>query len=133
MPFPYIIKMSRSLRGTFQSRHSQSRHKPIPTAPKKLSKFAWRLAIDRYVQRRVHCCPILIRARSYRSLVNLSYPPHVVALACLYLAALLSSFEQGQVPAQAGLRNAHEIAKLLGDRGQWETQLQARVEDLEGQ
>ncbi|KIP08932.1 hypothetical protein PHLGIDRAFT_87416 [Phlebiopsis gigantea 11061_1 CR5-6] len=97
MPFPYIIKMSRSLR-----------------APKKLSKFAWRLAID-----------------SYRSLVNLSYPPHVVALACLYLAALLSSFEQGQVTVPAGLRNAHEIAKFLGDHGQWEAQLQARVEDLE--
>ena len=75
---------------------------------------------------------VLTQASSYRTVANLSYPPHVVALACLYLAALLSSFEQEPVPAPAGFRNAHEVAKVLGDRAKWENQFQARVEDLEG-
>lgn len=97
MPFPYIIKMSRALR-----------------VPKKLSKLAWRLAID-----------------SFRTLVNLSYPPHVVALACIYLSALLSSFEQAPSPAQPGYHSAHELAETLGRRGDWEMKFHCQVEDLE--
>lgn len=83
-------------------------------ATKTLTKLAWRLAID-----------------SYRTLVNLSYPPHVVALACLLAAALLSSFEQGTIPAQPGLHTPHEIVATLGQHGEWEKQFQTRIEDLE--
>lgn len=101
-------------------------------ATKKLSKLAWRLAIDRYRQLCGFYTSQIYTSYSFRCLVNLSYPPHVVALACLYLAALLSSFEQAAVPAPPGLRSADEIARILGERGPWEAQYQARVEDLEG-
>ncbi|KZT11898.1 cyclin-like protein [Laetiporus sulphureus 93-53] len=97
LPFPYVIKAGKALR-----------------ASKKLTKLAWRLAID-----------------SYRSLVNLEYPPHVVALGCLYLAASLSSFEQAPSPARPGYASSAEIAATLGQYGQWEKQFQAHVQDLE--
>ena len=60
------------------------------------------------------------------------FPPHVVALACLYLAALLSSFEQGTSPPQEGFHSSHEIAATLGSPGEWESQFQAHIEDLDG-
>lgn len=60
------------------------------------------------------------------------FPPHVVALACLYLAALLSSFEQGTSPEQSGFHSSHEIAATLGNSGEWESQFQAHIEDLDG-
>ncbi|EKM51903.1 uncharacterized protein PHACADRAFT_262307 [Phanerochaete carnosa HHB-10118-sp] len=82
--------------------------------PKKLSKLAWRLTID-----------------SFRTLVNLSYPSHVVALACVYLSSLLSSFEQAPIPVQPGYHTAHELAETLGRRGEWETKFHCQVEDLE--
>ncbi|OBZ71402.1 CTD kinase subunit beta [Grifola frondosa] len=97
MAFPYVIKISRAFGAT-----------------KKLSKLAWRLAID-----------------SHRTLVNLQYPPHVVALSCLYLAALLSSFEQGTSPERPGYHSSHQIAATLGKPGPWERQFQAQIQDLE--
>ena len=60
------------------------------------------------------------------------FPPHVVALAALYLAALLSSFEQGTSEEQPGFHTSHEIAGTLGQGGEWENQCQAHVEDLDG-
>lgn len=62
------------------------------------------------------------------------YPPHTIALACIYLAALLTSFETPALPAPEGSMNrtSHELATLLGENGQWETTYQAHVEDLEG-
>ncbi|KAI0070261.1 cyclin-like protein [Panus rudis PR-1116 ss-1] len=97
LPFPYVIKIGRAFGAT-----------------KKLTKLAWRLAID-----------------SYRTLVNLQYPPHIVALGCIYLAALLASFEQGSSPARNGYNNSHQIAATLGKPGDWEKQFQADVHDLE--
>ncbi|KAJ3525032.1 hypothetical protein NM688_g8465 [Phlebia brevispora] len=97
MPFPYVIKVGRMFGAT-----------------KRLTKLAWRLAID-----------------SYRTIVNLMFPPHVVALACLYLAALLSSFEQGTSPEPEGFHSSHEIAATLGNPGEWESQFQAHIEDLD--
>jgi len=97
LPFPYIIKIGRAFGAT-----------------KKLTKLAWRLAID-----------------SHRTVVNLQYPPHVVALACLYLAALLSSFEQGTSPERPGYNSSHQIAATLGKSGKWEQQFQAQIGDLE--
>ena len=61
------------------------------------------------------------------------FPPHVVALAALYLAALLSSFEQGTSAEQEGFHTSHEIAHTLGNPGEWENQCQAHVEDLDGE
>ncbi|RPD62215.1 cyclin-like protein [Lentinus tigrinus ALCF2SS1-7] len=83
-------------------------------ASKKVSKLAYRLATD-----------------SFRTLVNLEYPPHVVALGCLYLAALLSSFERGTTPEQPGQNNAHQIAATLSTSGDWGRQFQAHIEDIE--
>ncbi|OCH84912.1 cyclin-like protein [Obba rivulosa] len=97
LPFPYVIKIGRAFGAT-----------------KKLTKLAWRLAID-----------------SHRTVVNLEYPPHVVALACLYLAALLSSFEQGTSPERPGCNSSHQIAATLGKPGKWEQQFQAHIADLE--
>ncbi|KAI0917353.1 hypothetical protein AcW1_007437 [Taiwanofungus camphoratus] len=84
-------------------------------ATKKLTKLAWRLTID-----------------SHRTVVNLEYPPHVIALGCLYLAALLSSFEQGTSPDRPGYHSSHQIAATLGKPGQWEQQFQAQIQDLQG-
>ncbi|KAI0927262.1 hypothetical protein AcV5_007841 [Taiwanofungus camphoratus] len=83
-------------------------------ATKKLTKLAWRLTID-----------------SHRTVVNLEYPPHVIALGCLYLAALLSSFEQGTSPDRPGYHSSHQIAATLGKPGQWEQQFQAQIQDLQ--
>jgi len=83
-------------------------------ASKKLTKFAWRLTID-----------------SQRTLVALQYPPHVVAIACIYLAALLSTFEQNDASPSLECRSNHEIVAVLGGHGPWEKQFQAQVDDLE--
>jgi CTD kinase subunit beta len=61
--------------------------------------------------------------------VALQYPPHVVAIACLYLAALLSTFEQSETQVTP---ECHEIVAILGDHGLWERKFQAQVDDLEG-
>lgn len=63
---------------------------------------------------------------SHRTLLPIQYPPHVVALASLYVAALLSSFERPEN------NSGHQIAAILSKRGQWEQKFQAQVEDLEG-
>ncbi|KAI0689053.1 cyclin-like protein [Cytidiella melzeri] len=99
MPFPYVIKISRGLK-----------------VSKKVSKLAWRLAID-----------------SFRTLVNLMFPPHVVAIACVYLAARLSWFEQdpNSIPTEAGCRNAQEVVSLLSANGSWERKYKSHVEDLD--
>ncbi|KAI0822015.1 cyclin-like protein [Trametes gibbosa] len=97
LPFPYVIKICRAF-----------------GASKKLSKLAYRLAID-----------------SFRTLVNLSYPPHVVALGCLYLAALLQSFERGTSPEREGQHTSHSIAATLSKSGEWEKQFHAHIADIE--
>ncbi|KAG7088334.1 hypothetical protein E1B28_012341 [Marasmius oreades] len=95
MPFPYVIKIGREL-----------------GADKKVTKLAWRLAID-----------------SHRTLIPIQYPPHTVALGSIYVASLLSSFEHDTAGPEAriGLR----IAGILGQHGPWEAKFQSHVEDLE--
>jgi CTD kinase subunit beta len=62
----------------------------------------------------------------------LQYPPHALALGSLYVAALLSSFEQLPEPVTPGQRTSGELAKLLNKHGIWEEQFQSQAEDLEG-
>jgi CTD kinase subunit beta len=94
-----------------------------------MTKLAWRLTVD-----------------TQRTLVILEYPPHVVALACIYISALLSSFERPPPPpplehphmdmdgaSSSQDRTAHEVAALLSVTGTWEQQYQARTEDLDGE
>lgn len=97
MAFPYVIKLGRTFAAT-----------------KKLTKLAWRLAID-----------------SHRTLIPIQYPPHVVALGSLYVGALLSSFEQPMAPERSGYNSSHQIAAILSKRGEWELKFHAQVEDLE--
>ncbi|KAF5385628.1 hypothetical protein D9757_005540 [Collybiopsis confluens] len=95
MPFSYVIKIGRALR-----------------VGKKLTKLAWRLAID-----------------SHRTFIPIEYPPHTVALGSIYVAAILSSFEQPESEEQ---RQNLELAGMLGQHGEWEQRFQAHLEDLEG-
>ena len=70
---------------------------------------------------------------SQRTLVALQFPPHVVALACIYLAALLSTFEQNDANAPPESQNNIKIVATLRDHGPWEKKFQAQVDDLEGE
>jgi CTD kinase subunit beta len=70
---------------------------------------------------------------SQRTLVALQFPPHVVALACIYLAALLSTFEQNDANASPESQNNIKIVATLRDHGPWEKKFQAQVDDLEGE
>ncbi|KAF8645263.1 hypothetical protein AX16_008087 [Volvariella volvacea WC 439] len=84
-------------------------------ASKRLCKLSWRLAID-----------------CFRTLLPIQYPPHTVALGCIYVASLLTSFEQPpEPPVPPGLKTNHEVAALLSDHGNWEAKFQVQVSDLE--
>ncbi|KIY50672.1 cyclin-like protein [Fistulina hepatica ATCC 64428] len=102
VPFPYVIKLGKALR-----------------APKILTKSAWRISID-----------------VYRTLLPIQYPPHTIALGSIFVAALLATFEKPPAPESSDaegyqVRNSHEIVAQLKDRGSWEEQFHAQVEDLE--
>jgi CTD kinase subunit beta len=66
------------------------------------------------------------------------YPPHALALGCIYVAALLSSFEEPNQPAKLPppvdphLMSNEELAAILGQEGPWESQFKVRAEDLDG-
>ncbi|KAL0961355.1 hypothetical protein HGRIS_006311 [Hohenbuehelia grisea] len=83
-------------------------------ASKELTQFAWRIAID------VH-----------RTLAPLQYPPHVIALGCLYLAALLSSFEQPPSASQNGALTSHGLVNKFTKDGGWLKVYHTQAEDLE--
>jgi len=62
----------------------------------------------------------------------LQYPPHVIALASLLLAALLDSRESAQsFPIEPMDRSSHDIASMLLERGQWEQVFHSQTQDLE--
>ncbi|KAF8895340.1 cyclin-like protein [Infundibulicybe gibba] len=83
-------------------------------AQRKHIKLAWRLAID-----------------CHRTLLPIQYPPHTIALGCIYVASLLLSFEQPPETLASPLRPSKEIAQQLGTNGKWESDFQSQVEDLE--
>ncbi|KAF8606775.1 cyclin-like protein, partial [Ceratobasidium sp. AG-I] len=92
-------------------------------ASKELAKLAWRLSID-----------------SNRTLVPLQYPPHTIALGCIYLAALLMSADPN-ASATSPTYDSREhsfrrddpamIVATLAHPGEWETKFFSRVEHLE--
>ncbi|KAF9021700.1 hypothetical protein BDZ89DRAFT_1071247 [Hymenopellis radicata] len=99
MAFPYVIKIGRAI-----------------GAEKKLTKLAWRLAVD-----------------SHRTLVPIEYPPVTVALASLYVASLLLSLETSSpLHQESEAQSAQEIRTLLSQHGDWEKKFQTHVEDLDG-
>lgn len=68
---------------------------------------------------------------SHRTLLPLQYPPHIIALGGLYVACLLTSFEQPLSDNPERIA-AEEIAQKLKKKGDWERKFQSQVEDLEG-
>jgi CTD kinase subunit beta len=64
----------------------------------------------------------------------LLYPPHSIALACVYLAALLLSFESVTSPkvSDSECRPSSDIAEFLGKSGSWEVRFQSKLEDVQG-
>lgn len=83
-------------------------------ASKDLAKFAWRLCAD-----------------SHRTVISLEYPPHAIALASLYLAGLLSTFETNATPSDE-LVKTQEFVDFLSQPGDWEAKYLVKVDDLEG-
>jgi len=82
---------------------------------KDLIKLSWHLAVD-----------------SHRTLAPLMYPPHVIGLACIYLGALLTSFEtHATAPLGGNYQTSHDICAILCDHGLWEERYSAHVEDME--
>ena len=69
---------------------------------------------------------------SHRTLVPVQYPPHVVALGCLYTAALLSSAEPPHSLEPSDIASSQRIFNMLNKKGDWEEKLMSQVGDLEG-
>lgn len=92
-------------------------HLSFPVS-KLLTKFAWRLTVD-----------------AHRTHVPLTYPPHTVALGCLYLAALLITFEQPSPPSsqtfQQQVMTPTQLISLLTQGGEWEDQFNIDADHLE--
>ena len=63
------------------------------------------------------------------------YPPHTVALGCLYLAALLIAFEQPPPPTSQTFQQAamtpFQLISLLTRGGAWEDQFNIDADHLE--
>lgn len=94
---------------------------PLPIChpvSKLLAKLAWRLAVD-----------------AYRTHLPLIYPPHTVALGCLYLAALLITFEQPPSPTpqtpHPEMMTPSQLTSLLSQGGEWEDRFNFDVDHLE--
>jgi len=64
----------------------------------------------------------------------LLYPPHNVAVASIYLAGVLLSFEStgNAEDSTTNYRTNAEVADLLGKTGHWESRYHCRLEDVQG-
>ena len=63
----------------------------------------------------------------------LLFPPHVIAVASIYLAARLDSMDgAGGAQAADGQRSSQEVSELLRNRGPWEEKYRTDARDLEG-
>ena len=120
MPFPFAIKLGRYFNGSslaFSLRVLFALSIYLSVS-KLLTKFAWRLTVD-----------------AYRTHVPLMYPPHTVALGCLYLAALLITFEQSPpTPSQTLQQQVMaplQLISLLTQGGEWEDQFNIDADHLE--
>ena len=120
MPFPFAIKLGRYFNGSSLafSLRTLVVLSIYLSVSKLLTKFAWRLTVD-----------------AYRTHVPLMYPPHTVALGCLYLAALLITFEQSPpTPSQTLQQQVMaplQLISLLTQGGEWEDQFNIDADHLE--
>ncbi|KAG8808503.1 hypothetical protein FRC17_003924, partial [Serendipita sp. 399] len=114
MAFPYIIKFARQL-----------------GASKDLTKLAWRLCADRHVS-----IYFLLFSEgsfefdSHRTVIALEYPPHSIALSCLFLAALLATFEAPSLSPAEETTKAQALVDLFSHAGEWESKYLANIGDL---
>lgn len=78
---------------------------------------------------------------SNRTLVPLQYPPHTIALGCIYLTALLMSADPNASASSPSYDSREHsfrrddpamIVATLAHPGEWETKFFSRVEHLEG-
>ncbi|KLO06986.1 cyclin-like protein [Schizopora paradoxa] len=84
-------------------------------APKRLTRLAWRLCAD-----------------SFRTYAPLLYPPHVIAAGCLYLGALLCTFEQPNDNQSEDYLIIAAIAKEFeGYQPWWTDKFHICLEDVE--
>ncbi|CAE6488248.1 unnamed protein product [Rhizoctonia solani] len=127
LPFAYVIKVCREFHASKELTKLAWRlsidSDTLLVASKELTKLAWRLSID-----------------SNRTLVPLQYPPHTIALGCIYLAALLMSADPNG-PATSPTYDSREhsfrgddpsiIVAKLTHPGEWEAKFYSRVEQLE--
>lgn len=66
-------------------------------------------------------------------MMPLLFPPHVIAVASIYLAARLDSIDgAGGSLATDGQKSSQEVSELLGNRGPWEQKYRTEAQDLEG-
>lgn len=71
---------------------------------------------------------------SHRTMTPLLFPPHVIAVASIYLAAKLDTVDNPSgTPSSDAQRTSAEVAEILGNHGAWEQRYKAEVQDLEGQ
>lgn len=108
------------------------------SADKKLIKLAWRIAID-------WCAGCLnlpfdnlilicFQSHSYRTLLPLLYPPHTLAIGSLYVAALLLSFEQPQIPDydERGRLSPAVLAQQFSTPSTWMDSYRLELGDVDG-
>lgn len=69
---------------------------------------------------------------SHRTIIGLEYPPHSVALACIYLAGLLASFEVATASLSDELVQIKSVVEKLSEPGDWEARYLVKLDDLEG-
>jgi hypothetical protein len=134
MPFPYVIKIGRALGGKCSTVLFHTRGDSFNTSDEKVDKTILALGyrLVRLRQNTYFSIVHLHALTSHRTLLPIQYPPHTIALGSIYVAALLSSFEQPASPSREGFRTSEDIASTLRKRGGWEKKFQSQVEDLEG-
>jgi len=132
LPFKYVIKIGRALRGVSVVSGSRLRLSAAYRSHQETDAIG--VAVGCRLVRRSsdRLNAFFFTLLSYRTLLPLQYPPHTIALGSLYVAALLSSFDQPPSAGNAGFRSPHEVGEILKKHGDWEKKFKSQVEDLEG-
>lgn len=74
----------------------------------------------------------ILSFHSHRTPAPLLFPPHVIAVASLYLAAKLDCFDGSPAPIGEEDVTSQELVDLLEAHGSWEQRFHTNIVDLEG-
>ena len=114
-----VAKLGRAVGGGFARASADSREDGLIEASKELCQQAWRIAVD-----------------CYRTPAALSFPPHIIALASLYTAAILclqtTQPQSGPTDIEQSSEEYRRIISLLGNTGDWEQQYYADWGQIDG-